>query len=67
MKKLIAMMALVAFACTASANCGKCEGGGDKPKVECKKCKDCGDDSKCKCKCHKAKPAEGHDHEGHGH
>jgi len=51
MKKIVAMMALVAFACTATAHCGKCEAD-DKPKTECKSCKDCGGD--CKCKCHKA-------------
>ena len=51
MKKLIAMMALVAFACTASAHCGKCEADGDKPKAECKKCEKC--EGECKCKCHK--------------
>jgi hypothetical protein len=51
MKKLIAMMALVAFACTATAHCGKCEGD-DKGKTECKSCKKCAD--ACKCKCHKS-------------
>ena len=51
MKKIVAMMALVAFACTATAHCGKCEAD-DKLKTECKSCKDCGGD--CKCKCHKA-------------
>jgi len=60
MKKIVALMALVAFACTASAHCGKCEGDSAKPKVECKKCKDCKDD--CKCKCHKAAEAEKHEH-----
>ena len=49
-------MALVAFACTATADCGKCEADGDKPKVACKTCKDCGDD--CKCKCHKTADKE---------
>jgi hypothetical protein len=51
------LMALVAFACTASANCGSCGSGDCKPKTECKKCKDCGES--CKCKCHKS---EKHDH-----
>jgi len=59
MKNIIALMALVAFACTASAHCGKCEGD-SKPKVECKKCKDCGDD--CKCKCHSAEKTDTADH-----
>ncbi|MCU0770220.1 MAG: hypothetical protein MUE94_00425 [Verrucomicrobia bacterium] len=58
MKNMIALLALVAFACTASANCGKCGAEEGKPKTECcKKCKDCGAD--CKCKCHKA---EKHEH-----
>ena len=53
MKKIIALMALVAFACTASANCGSCDAKSEKPKVECKKCsgKECAE--ACKCKCHK--------------
>lgn len=49
MKKFIAMLALVAFACAANANCGKCEGDA-KPKA-CEKCKEC--NGECKCKCHK--------------
>jgi hypothetical protein len=56
MKKLVALLALVAFACTASANCGSCQAGGDKPAVKCEKCKDCKGDA-CKCKCHKKKEA----------
>lgn len=54
MKKFIAVMALVAFACAANAHCGKCEGG-DKPKT-CQKCKECKDG--CKCHCHDKKGDE---------
>lgn len=57
MKKFIAMMALVAFACAANAHCGKCEGDA-KPKVECKKCKDCKEG--CECKCHQKKDEQKH-------
>jgi hypothetical protein len=59
MKKIVALTALVALACTANAHCGRCEGDA-KPKVECKKCKGCGDD--CKSKCHKSDATDTADH-----
>ena len=49
MKKFIAIVALVAFACCVNAAPGSIE---DKPKT-CEKCKDCKAD--CKCECHKKK------------
>ena len=48
-------MALVAFACTASAHCGSCgEGEAEKPKTECKCAEKCSG-ADCKCGCHAKK------------
>lgn len=53
MKQLIALLVAGAFACSAAADCGKCEAKDcdGKPKKECKSGKDCkGGDSKSDCK-----------------
>ena len=54
MKKIVALMSLMAFVCSASAHCGNCEAGDSdsKPKTECKCGKDC-KGADCKCGCHK--------------
>jgi hypothetical protein len=52
MKKFIAVMALAAFACAATAVPASIE---DKPKT-CEKCKDCKEG--CKCHCHDKKGDE---------
>jgi hypothetical protein len=60
MKKLITLMALVAFTFTASAHCGNCDTDGDnKDKKPAKKC--CGkEEGKC---CKKETPKDhNHDH-----
>jgi len=58
MKRIVALMALVAFACTASAHCGKCDADGDKKPAKVCKCeKKCKGDA-CKCGCHKKKDAD---------
>ena len=61
MKKLIAMTALVAFACAANASFPTSGSIEDKPKVECAKCKECKEG--CECKCHKKKD----EHKDHNH
>jgi len=57
MKKIAVMIAVMAFAFSATANCGSCEAGSDKkPKKEC-----CGkEEGKC-CKDSKEKKHD-HDH-----
>jgi hypothetical protein len=63
MKKIVALMALMAFTCAASAHCGSCEADGDKkPKKKC--CSK--EEGKC-CKKADKKGEKKESHEGHSH